>query len=113
LRRKTGGVGADGGRKLFSGNAARVHDAGDDCRYWSRDVDAEASRAQVKASEACATFDQWSALVDRRLGSTLARRQITTVLRRSEDPGVSRRPTAISRDFGAILTQDTRPSPDP
>jgi hypothetical protein len=52
-------------------------------------------RAQVRPSEACATFGQRSVLVDRRLGSTLARRQKKTVLRRSEDPGVSRRPTAI------------------
>jgi hypothetical protein len=36
-----GGVGVDGEENP---SAARVHDAGDDCDYWSREVGAEASR---------------------------------------------------------------------
>ncbi|KAJ7895605.1 hypothetical protein B0H14DRAFT_2558664 [Mycena olivaceomarginata] len=57
-----GGVGVDGEK---SPSAARVHDAGDNCDYWSRDVGAEASRPREgKRGEA----DKDRLAEDRRLG---------------------------------------------
>ncbi|KAJ7351499.1 hypothetical protein DFH08DRAFT_100444 [Mycena albidolilacea] len=56
-------------------------------------------RVQVKASESCATFGQRSALAHRSL-TPLAKRQLMTVLRRSEDLGANRRPAATSHDLG-------------
>ncbi|KAF8156384.1 hypothetical protein K438DRAFT_1777467 [Mycena galopus ATCC 62051] len=72
-----GGVCVD----AFSVTAARVHDAGDDWVCWEREVGAEVSRP----SDRLIPFGKW---------------QIKTVLRRSEDSGTSRGPTATSHDLG-------------
>ncbi|KAJ7719066.1 hypothetical protein B0H14DRAFT_3170674 [Mycena olivaceomarginata] len=104
-----GGVGVDGEN---SPSAAQVHDAGDDCDYWSRDVGAEASRPR-ESKRGARDLGQWSVLVHRR-PTPLARRQITTVLQKTEDLGGGRqRQATIWFNPSARLDHTVRGSSTP